>query len=51
MSMPSFEVRPAVAADTPFILSLVPRFVEFGPPPWRNLAARCQMGVRGLGVH
>ena len=27
-------VRPARAEDTEFILALVPRLVEFGPPPW-----------------
>ena len=30
------RVREATAADAEFILSLVPRLVEFGPPPWRD---------------
>jgi GNAT superfamily N-acetyltransferase len=32
---PPIKIRPATAADRDFILSLAPRFVEFGPPPWR----------------
>lgn len=32
------RVRPASPADKDFILSLVPRLVEFGPPPWRDAA-------------
>jgi ribosomal protein S18 acetylase RimI-like enzyme len=30
-------IRPASASDQDFILSLVPRLVEFGPPTWRNV--------------
>jgi len=35
---PAFEIRirPARAADTDFILDLVPRFVAFELPPWRD---------------
>lgn len=32
------RVREATAADTEFILSLVPRLAQFGPPPWRDAA-------------
>lgn len=30
------RIRPAEAKDRDFILSLVPRLVEFGPPAWRD---------------
>jgi ribosomal protein S18 acetylase RimI-like enzyme len=30
------RIRPAREADAPFILSLVPRFVAFELPPWRE---------------
>ncbi len=33
------NVRPATADDLPFILSLVPRLVTFGVPPWRDAEA------------
>jgi GNAT superfamily N-acetyltransferase len=29
-------IRPAGLADRDFIVSLLPRLVEFGPPPWRD---------------
>jgi len=32
------RVRPATAADRDFVVSLVPRLVEFGPPAWRDAA-------------
>lgn len=32
------HIRPASVADTEFILSLVPRLVEFSPPSWRDAA-------------
>jgi GNAT superfamily N-acetyltransferase len=32
-------VRRATAADSAAVLALVPRLVEFGPPPWRDAAA------------
>lgn len=32
------QVRPAQLRDRDFILSLVPRLIEFGPPPWRTPA-------------
>lgn len=34
---PNINIRPASAGDRDFILSLVPRLVEFGPPTWRNV--------------
>lgn len=30
------HIRPACIEDKEFIMSLVPRLVEFGPPSWRN---------------
>ena len=30
------RVRPAQAADRPFVLGLVPELHAFGPPPWRD---------------
>ena len=30
------RVRPATGEDREFILALVPRLMEFGPPPWRE---------------
>lgn len=33
----NIQIRAASVEDRDFILSLVPRLVEFGPPPWRNI--------------
>jgi ribosomal protein S18 acetylase RimI-like enzyme len=30
------RIRPASAADREFVISLMPRLVEFGPPRWRD---------------
>jgi ribosomal protein S18 acetylase RimI-like enzyme len=30
------RIRPAQPADLPFIMALVPRLTDFGPPPWRD---------------
>ncbi|HVF68274.1 MAG TPA: GNAT family N-acetyltransferase [Pyrinomonadaceae bacterium] len=30
------RIRPASAADEDFVVSLMPRLVEFGPPAWRD---------------
>jgi ribosomal protein S18 acetylase RimI-like enzyme len=35
-SKPAVRIRPADDADTAFILALVPRFVAFELPPWRD---------------
>lgn len=32
----TLRVRKATAADADFVISLVPRLVEFGPPSWRD---------------
>src|SRR5437868_6595730 len=34
----AIKIRTASAEDKDFILSLVPRLTEFGPPPWRDAA-------------
>ncbi|HZV70900.1 MAG TPA: GNAT family N-acetyltransferase [Saprospiraceae bacterium] len=32
---PSLQIRLATIEDEDFIVSLIPRLTEFGPPPWR----------------
>ncbi|HVG21197.1 MAG TPA: GNAT family N-acetyltransferase [Blastocatellia bacterium] len=32
----NIRIRPATLDDKEFITSLLPRLVEFGPPPWRD---------------
>ncbi len=32
----NIQIRPASIGDKEFIISLVPRLVEFGPPSWRD---------------
>ena len=34
----SIRTRPASISDKQFIVSLLPRLVEFGPPSWRDVA-------------
>ena len=34
----SIRTRPASISDKQFIISLLPRLVEFGPPSWRDVA-------------
>jgi ribosomal protein S18 acetylase RimI-like enzyme len=43
----NIQIRPAFFGDTDFVISLVPRLVEFGPPFWRNAA---QMTVTDIQV-
>ena len=33
----NIQIRPAMLKDKEFILSLLPRLVEFGPPSWRDV--------------
>lgn len=33
----NIRVRPASTTDQNFILSLIPRLIEFGPPSWRHI--------------
>lgn len=41
------RIRPASEADREFVVSLMPRLVEFGPPAWRDAA---QMTAHDTGV-
>jgi GNAT superfamily N-acetyltransferase len=34
----NIRTRPASPADKEFIIALLPRLEEFGPPPWRDVA-------------
>lgn len=38
----AIQIRPALPADLPFIMALVPRLTAFGPPPWRDPAQMTQ---------
>ncbi len=42
---PSIKIRAADAGDDDFILSLIPRFVDFELPPWRG-KTDCKNGIR-----
>jgi len=42
------KVRKAASDDRDFILSLVPRHVKFGPPPWRHPAQMIEAVEREL---
>ena len=33
----NIQTRPASSSDKEFIISLLPRLEEFGPPPWRDV--------------
>lgn len=43
------SVRPARADDREFILALVPRLMEFGPPPWYDAARNVATDLRTIG--
>jgi ribosomal protein S18 acetylase RimI-like enzyme len=48
MSLKStIQIRPASISDKEFIISLLPRLGEFGPPPWRDVT---QMLVTDIQV-
>lgn len=36
---PTIHIRPATLKDESFVLSLIPRLTEFGPPSWRDITA------------
>jgi ribosomal protein S18 acetylase RimI-like enzyme len=44
--VPDISVREATPADSEFILSLVPRLAEFGPPRWRDAGDMTATDVR-----
>lgn len=43
------SVRPARGEDGEFILSLVPRLMEFGPPPWYDAAQMVATDLETIG--
>lgn len=45
---PNINIRPASTGDHDFILSLVPRLVEFGPPTWRNVSQMIATDIQVL---
>jgi GNAT superfamily N-acetyltransferase len=40
------RIRPASEADREFVISLMPRLVEFGPPRWRDAAQMTAFDTR-----
>ena len=46
---PNINIRPASADDQDFILSLVPRLMEFGPPSWREISQMIRTDLQVLG--
>ena len=45
---PGLRIRQARPDDKDFVISLLPRLVEFGPPPWRDPARMTETDVRVL---
>ncbi len=45
---PKTAIREATAADRDFILSLVPRFADFGPPLWRTPQQIIERTIRSI---
>ncbi len=44
----SIRIRPASIDDKEFIISLLPRLVEFGPPSWRDVAQMTAIDIQVL---
>jgi ribosomal protein S18 acetylase RimI-like enzyme len=44
----SIQIRSASTRDQDFILSLVPRLVEFGPPAWRDIPQMINTDIQVL---
>ena len=44
----SIQTRPASLRDAEFILSLLPRLEEFGPPPWREVTQMLDTDIQVL---
>jgi ribosomal protein S18 acetylase RimI-like enzyme len=42
------HIRPASSSDLEFIISLLPRLAEFGPPAWRNSAQMLDTDIQVL---
>jgi len=49
MSNAEIHIRPAGRDDADWITALAPRLHEFGPPPWREVAAMNAAVAAGLG--
>jgi GNAT superfamily N-acetyltransferase len=47
---PAVHLRRAAEADAGAVLALVPRLVEFGPPPWREAAAMTETDLAVIGA-
>lgn len=45
----TIDIRPATINDQDFIVSLVPRLVEFNPPAWRDAEQMTAADIRILG--
>ena len=45
----NIKIRPASMGDQDFILSLIPRLVEFGPPAWRDVSQMISTDLQVLG--
>jgi ribosomal protein S18 acetylase RimI-like enzyme len=44
----TIQIRPASGADKEFIISLLPRLGEFGPPPWRDVTQMLATDIQVL---
>lgn len=44
----SMRTRPASIRDREFIISLLPRLAEFGPPPWRDAAQMLATDIQAM---
>jgi len=45
---PNIHTRPASIEDKDFIISLLPRLTEFGPPSWRDVAGMLSTDIQIL---
>jgi GNAT superfamily N-acetyltransferase len=45
------RIRPATGADREFVVSLMQRLVEFGPPAWRDAAQMTETDTRVITEH
>ncbi len=48
---PAVRIRPAATRDKEFIISLVHRLTEFGPPPWRDAGRMYAADAKILSGH
>lgn len=45
---PNIHIRSATLQDKDFIISLLPRLTEFGPPPWRDVSQMMELDTHIL---